>query len=81
MNFIELMEKPDKTQEEKKFIYNNQRYLYLRWTSSPMNTLCRYIENIERSFRLSRRTYSFDYRCLMTCDPSELDKSKVKRCY
>lgn len=81
MDFIELMEKPNKTQDEKRFIYNNQKYLFLRWTNSSMNALCRYIENIERSFRLNRRIYNFDYRCLMTCDPSELDKSKIKRCY
>ena len=81
MDFIELMEKPNKTMDEKRFIYNNQKYLFLRWTNSSMNALCRYIENIERSFRLNRRIYKFDYRCLMTCDPSELDESKVKRCY
>ena len=81
MDFIELLQKPNKSMEEKVFVYKNQIHLYLRWTDSSMNVLCRYIENIERDFRFARRTCHFDYKCLMTCDLSELDESKVKRCY
>lgn len=54
LSFTQLEALPEKTEEQVSFIENFYRYCPVLLSDSPMNLLCRYIENVQYS--ISKRT-------------------------
>lgn len=61
-----LMNKPDKTQDEKKFLQNYYKFMPLMKNNCTMNVLANYVESIEFKNRWSKPSDPFDYHILMS---------------
>lgn len=63
MGFSELEAKQNKTEEQRDFITNFYEYCPVTISNSPMNLLCRYLENVHWNIsqKIKADTKSFDY--------------------
>lgn len=66
---VDLKQKQNKTDEEKKFIRNYYKYMPLFNSNCTMNILAKYVEDYE--FKENKTSKYFDYSCLMS------DKERV----
>ena len=67
-SLYDLMNKPDKTKEERIFIQNYYKYTPLLMNKCTMNVLATYVEDIEFDNKWKLKTDPFDYHILMSKD-------------
>lgn len=67
-----LIKLQNKTPEQKLLVKNYYKYSPLFNSKCTMNTLARYVEDIELAGKSLKPRKVFDYKCLMSCDPKDL---------
>lgn len=79
MSVNDLIKIVDKSPDQKKFLRDYYKYSPLFNSKCTMNILAKYIEDMDFKYRRMPNTGSFDFRCLMSCDISELNKQKLNK--
>ena len=79
MGINDLIKIVDKSPEQKKFLKSYYNYSPLFNSDSAMNSLCKYIENIDFDSKYSKYKPYFDYKCLMSCEANELNKNTLNK--
>lgn len=74
---IERLE--NKTEEQKKFLYQYRKYMPLMDNNSIMNTLSKYVEDIEFDNKWSKSSKPFDWNIMMSGKYEINDQSLIKK--
>lgn len=79
ISFNDLIALKEKTQEQKNFIKNYYRYAPLFNSNCTMNMLARYIEDLDIQYKRGSKNKVFDFRCLMSMEPDNLNPKTVTK--
>lgn len=78
-NLHELIQKQDKTEEEKQLVKNYYRHMPLMVNNCPMNILANYVEDTEFDNKWKQKPSTFDYHILMSDSYDIEDKNLYKK--
>jgi len=73
----DLIRVSNKTESQRKLLKEYYRYSPLLNSKCTMNLLCKYVEDMDYSYRRMPSKKHFDYTIMMSCAPDYLDESKI----
>jgi len=79
-SFDDLLQSLDRTPDEERCVNNYYKYSFFIFSDSPMNEICRYVENqLDKIDNIITPPHSdFDYKLLLSPGSTPPDKSKLK---